>query len=220
VSAGQSHEGWYEEVAVTSTNEGHRIELLYRATSTPRLVQVPCLRFLCLDGHGDPNTNPAYSAAVKALYSVSYAAKFDVKKVGGPNFTVSALEGLWWAEDLRTFLTGDRSHWHWTLMIRQPDAVTDERLTHLAHEAAAKKTLPAAAALKLISFEEGPAAQVLHVGPYATEATTIAKLHDFIREHGTFEGHHHKHHEIYLGDPRRSSPDTLRTIIRQPYSPS
>jgi hypothetical protein len=206
---------------LTPTNDGHRIELLYRATTTPRLVQVPCLRFLSLDGRGDPTTSPSYAAAVTALYSVSYAAKFDVKKVGGPNFTVSALEGLWWAEDLSTFLTGDRSHWRWTLMIRQPDAVTDDRLAHLAAEAAAKKSLPAATKLRLICFEEGPAAQVLHLGPYATEASTIAKLHDFIREHGfTFDGHHHKHHEIYLGDPRRSSPDTLRTIIRQPYSPS
>ncbi|TQM57833.1 GyrI-like domain-containing protein [Humibacillus xanthopallidus] len=204
---------------MTSTHDGHRIELLYRATTTPRLVQVPCLRFLCLDGYGDPNTSPPYAAAVKALYSVSYAAKFDVKKVGGPDFTVSALEGLWWAEDLSTFLTGDRSHWHWTLMIRQPESVTDDRLAHLAHEAAAKKSLPAAAGLGLISFEEGPAAQVLHVGPYATEATTTAKLHDFIREHGfAFDGHRHKHHEIYLGDPRRSAPNTLRTIIRQPYT--
>ncbi|WP_404387406.1 GyrI-like domain-containing protein [Humibacillus xanthopallidus] len=204
---------------MTPTNDGHRIELLYRATTAPRLVEVPCLRFLCLDGHGDPNTSPAYSAAVKALYSVSYAAKFDVKKVGGPNFKVSALEGLWWAEDLSTFLTGDRSQWHWTLMIRQPNAVTDDRLTHLAHQAAAKTSLPAAAELRLTSFEEGRAAQVLHVGPYATEASTIAKLHDFIREHGfALDGHRHKHHEIYLGDPRRADPDKLRTIIRQPYT--
>jgi len=206
---------------MTTTTEGHRIDRLYRATTTPQLVQVPPLKFLCLDGHGDPNTSPVYAAAVQALYSVSYAAKFAVKKVGGPDFKVSALEGLWWAEDLSTFLTGDKSEWDRTMMIRQPDAVTGDLLAHLADEVAAKKSMPAARELRLISFEEGAAAQVLHVGPYATEASTIARLHELIREQGfTFDGHRHKHHEIYLGDPRRSAPEKLRTIIRQPYAAS
>jgi hypothetical protein len=206
---------------MTTTTEGQRIDQLYRATTTPQLVQVPPLRFVCLDGHGDPNTTPAYAAAVQALYSVSYAAKFALKKTGGPDFKVSTLEGLWWATDLSTFLTGDKSEWDWTMMIHQPDAVTGDLLAHLADEAAAKKSMPAARKLRLISFTEGAAAQVLHVGPYATEAPTIARLHEFIREQGfTFDGHRHKHHEIYLGDPRRSAPEKLRTIIRQPYAAS
>jgi hypothetical protein len=204
---------------MTTTTEG--IDKLYRATTTPQLVQVPPLRFLCLDGHGDPNTSPSYAAAVQALFSVSYAAKFTVKKAGGPDFKVSTLEGLWWAEDLSTFLTGDKTKWDWTMMIRQPDAVTDDLLAQLADEVATKKSMPAAKELRLVSFEEGPAAQVLHVGPYATEAATIVRLHEFIREQGfTFDGQRHKHHEIYVGDPRRSAPEKLRTIIRQPYAVS
>ena len=206
---------------MTTTTEGNRVDRLYRATTTPRLVQVPPLRFLCLDGHGDPNTSPAYAAAVQALYSVSYAAKFAVKKSGGPDFKVSPLEGLWWAEDLSTFLTGDKSEWDWTVMLRQPDAVTDALFARLADEVGAKKSMPTARELRLITFEEGAAAQVLHVGPYATEAPTIVRLHQFIQEQGfAFDGHRHKHHEIYLGDPRRSAPDRLRTIIRQPYAAS
>jgi hypothetical protein len=202
-----------------TTAEGQRIDRLYRATTTPQLVQVPPLSFLCLDGHGDPNANPACAAAVQALYSASYAAKFAVKKVGGPAFKVSALEGLWWAQDLSTFLTGDKSEWDWTMMIRQPDAVTADLIARLTDEVAAKKSIPAASELRLICFEEGAAAQVLHVGPYATEAPTIARLHEFIRERGfTFDGHRHRHHEIYVGDPRRSAPEKLRTIIRQPYA--
>jgi hypothetical protein len=204
---------------VTTTTEGNRVDRLYRATTTPQLVQVPSLRFLCLDGHGDPNTSPAYAAAVQALYSVSYAAKFAVKKSGGPDFKVSPLEGLWWAEDLSTFLTGDKSEWDWTMMLRQPDAVTDALFARLADEVAAKKSMPAARELRLITLEEGAAAQVLHVGPYATEAPTIVRLHQFIREQGfAFDGHRNKHHEICLGDPRRSAPERLRTIIRQPYA--
>lgn len=198
------------------TTEGDAVDRLYRATTKPQLVQVPALRFLCLDGHGDPNTSQAYAAAVQALYSVSYAAKFAVKKAGGPEFKVSPLEGLWWAADMSTFLTGDKSEWDWTMMIRQPDAVTGDLVARLADKVAANKSMPVAKELRLISFEEGAAAQVLHVGPYDTEGPTIARLHEFIQSHGfTLDG---RHHEIYLGDPRRSAPERLRTIIRQPYA--
>jgi hypothetical protein len=201
---------------VVTTTEGDAVDRLYRATTKPQLVQVPALRFLCLDGHGDPNTSQAYAAAVQALYSVSYAAKFAVKKAGGPAFKVSPLEGLWWAADMSTFLSGDKSEWDWTMMIRQPDAVTGDLVARLADEVAATKSMPVAKELRLISFEEGAAAQVLHVGPYDTEGPTIARLHEFIQAHGfTLDG---RHHEIYLGDPRRSAPERLRTIIRQPYA--
>lgn len=201
---------------VPITNESDAVGRLYRATTTPQLVHVPALRFLGNDGHGDPNTSPAYAAAVQALYSVSYAAKFAVKKAGGPEFKVSPLEGLWWAEDMSTFLTRDKSEWDWTMMIRQPDAVTDELIGRLTDEVATNKSMPVAKELRLISFEEGTAAQVLHVGPYDAEGPTIARLHEFIDEHGfTLNGHHH---EIYLGDPRRAAPERLRTIIRQPYA--
>lgn len=206
---------------MTTNTEGNAVDRLYRATQTPQFVQVPPLRFICLDGHGDPNTAPAYGTAVQALYSVSYAAKFAVKKAGGPDFKVSALEGLWWAQDMSTFLTGNKSAWSWTMMIRQPNAVSDDLLARLADEVAAKLPMPGPSPLRVVSFEEGPAAQVLHVGPYAAEAPTIARLHQFIRDHGfTFDGHRHKHHEIYLGDPRRAAPEKLRTLIRQPYAAS
>lgn len=194
------------------------VERLYRATTTPELVEVPALWFLRIDGHGDPNTAPAYAAAVEALYAVSYGAKFAVQKAGGERFKVSPLEGLWWAEDMDTFLSGDKAAWDWTMMIRQPDSVTADLVGRIADEAAERKDLPTARRLRLETFEEGPAAQVLHVGPYAEEGPTIARLHDFIREHGfTVDGQTGKHHEIYLGDPRRAAPEKLRTIIRQPY---
>jgi hypothetical protein len=200
---------------MTTTAHADVLDKLYRATTTPRLVQVPPLRFLCLDGHGDPNTTPAYTAAVQALFGVSYAAKFAVRKSGGPDFKVSPLEGLWWAEDPNLFLTGEKSQWDWTMMIRQPDVVTAELVARLADEVAAARSRPEARELRLVTFEEGPAAQVLHIGPYEAEAPTIARLHEFIRENGfSLDG---KHHEIYLGDPRRAAPERLRTIIRQPY---
>jgi hypothetical protein len=195
------------------------VNRLYRARTTPQLVYVPRLRFLCVDGHGDPNTSPSYAAAVQALFAISYAAKFTIKQEDGQSYKVSPLEGLWCAEDLSAFTTSDKSSWDWTMMIRQPDAVTTELVERLTNEVAATRSLPAAHDLRLVTFEEGAAAQVLHVGPYAAEAPTIARLHEFLQEHGlAFDGHQRKHHEIYLGDPRRSAPDKLRTIIRQPYA--
>jgi hypothetical protein len=192
------------------------IDRLYRATRTPQLVEVPALRFLCLDGHGDPNTSAEYARAVQALYSMSYTAKFAVKKAGGPSFKVSPLEGLWWAEDMSAFETGDKSDWDWTMMIRQPDAVSGQLVSRLADEVAEQKSMPAAREVRLVTFEEGTAAQVLYLGPYSDEGPTIARLHEFILEQGlALDG---KHHEIYLGDPRRATPERLRTIIRQPYA--
>jgi len=195
------------------------IARLVHATTTPELVVVPPMTFLAVDGHGDPNTSPAYAAAVQALFTVSYAAKFAIRKAGGENVKVAPLEGLWWAENLVSFDAGDKADWDWTMMIRQPDVVTTELVDRLVEEVATRKALPSARALRLETFEEGPAAQVLHVGPYATEGPTIARLHAFIRDQGfDFDGHVHKHHEIYLGDPRRSAPERLRTIVRQPYA--
>jgi hypothetical protein len=206
---------------MTTMMKGDPVEQLYRATMSPRLVHVPALAFLCIDGHGDPNTSPTYADGVQALYSMSYAAKFAIRKTSGQNVKVSPLECLWWADDLSTFLTGRKSDWDWSMMIRQPDFVTDDLVERLAAEVKAKKSLRAIDDLRLVTLEEGLAAQVLHVGPYASEAPTIERLHAYIRDQGfVFDGHRHKHHEIYLGDPRRAAPEKLRTIIRQPYSSS
>jgi hypothetical protein len=199
-----------------STTEADPADRLYRATRTPALVRVPALAFLCVDGHGDPNTSPRYADAIQALYSVSYAAKFALKKASGLNVKVSPLEGLWWADDLSAFLTADKSAWDWTLMIRQPDPVTADLIDRLAADVDAKRELPTVRDLRLVTFEEGTTAQVLHVGPYAAEGPTIERLHAYIRDQGfVLDG---RHHEIYLGDPRRAAPEKLRTIIRQPYS--
>lgn len=194
------------------------IQDLYRATTSPRLVDVPRLRFMCSDGHGDPNTSPAYATAIQTLYAVAYTAKFALKKAGGPSFKVPPLEGLWWSPDPKVFVTGDAAAWNWSMMIRLPDCLDDDLFDDAAAQVTAKKSFPATETLRLTSFEEGPSAQILHIGPYATEGPTIARLHDFIRAQGfSFEGKDYKHHEIYLGDPRRSAPERLRTIIRQPY---
>ena len=187
---------------------------LYASPRKPTAVEVPELAFLMVDGHGDPNTSAQYRDAVSALFSVSYAARFALKRAGVIDYGVMPLEGLWWVPDMATFSTEDKSEWDWTMMIMQPDEVTEAVLAEAKANAAAKRSLQALERLRLERFAEGLAAQVLHVGPYSAEGPTITALHEFISERGReLAG---KHHEIYLGDPARSAPDTLKTIIRQP----
>ncbi len=178
------------------------------------VVDVPPLGFLMVDGMGDPNTTPAHREAVEALYAVAYTLKFGMK-AQGRDFAVGALEGLWWADDHAVFLTGDRAHWHWAMMIAVPDFVTPAAVDAARAKAAARKDLPGVPALRWERFHEGEAVQTLYFGPYTGEGPTIAGLHDHVE--GLGRGLHGKHHEIYLSDPRRTAPEKLRTIIRQPF---
>jgi len=177
-------------------------------------VEVPPLRYLMIDGKGDPNTSQLYTDAVEALFSVSYAAKFMVRK--GPqeiDYRVMPLEGLWWAEDMSAFTARDKSSWKWTMMILQPDFVADDVVGAAISQVRSKKDLSAVEQLRLETLTEGRCAQVLHVGPFAEEGPTIERLHDFINQRSALRG---KHHEIYLSDVRRAAPEKWKTIIRQP----
>ncbi len=131
-----------------------------------------------------------------------------------------ALEGLWWVNDVEKFsmaeLMGRRDEWQWTMMIMQPDFVTRALVKQAIAEVIEKRgDSPALAKIRLASFREGKCAQVMHIGPYSAEAPNIERLHAFITDSGhALRG---KHHEIYLGDPRRTKPEKLKTILRQPY---
>jgi hypothetical protein len=193
---------------------------LYTArTGKPALVHVPRIQFIMIDGTGDPNSSKEYKDAVEALYALSYTLKFAVKKQLGLQYKVGPLEGLWWARDMTEFDVQRKGDWHWTMMIAQPDAVTPERFAQACQEVQRKKGPPAVGKARLESFEEGPSAQILHVGPFTAEGPTIAVLHAFINGQGhRFDGRHDKHHEIYLSDPRKTPSEKWKTIIRQPYS--
>ena len=185
--------------------------------STPVVVQVPEQNFLMIDGQGDPNASPDYQEAVQALFSVSYALKFKVKKgTQAIDYGVLPLEGLWWAEDPAAFAAGDRSGWQWTMMILQPPFVTVALVEETLAELRRKKPLAALDRIRFESFEEGRCAQVLHVGPFTTEGATIEALHAFIAASGsTLRG---KHHEIYLSDIQKADPAKWKTILRQPIA--
>jgi hypothetical protein len=179
------------------------------------IVDVPAFTFLMTDGEGNPNTASAYKEAVEALYSASYTLKFMAKAELGHDYVVPPLEGLWWADDWNAFIAGRRDRWNWTMMILVPDFVGTALAERAIQAAARKRALPGLARLRLDRFDEGRAVQTLHIGPYADEGPVIRRMHEeFIPANRlSLTG---KHHEIYLGDPRRSAPEKLKTILRQP----
>ena len=189
---------------------------LYRPSAKKvGIVDVPPMKFLMIDGAGDPNNSQDFQDAVNALFSLSYTLKFMIKKgEQAVDYSVMPLEGLWWAEDMSQFNINDKANWLWTLMIMQPDFITTELVAEAAAQVAKKKELPALPNIRLERYAEGQAAQIMHIGPFSEEGPTIEKLHAFIAENGyELTG---KHHEIYLSDTRRAAPKNWKTVIRQP----
>lgn len=204
-------------MTVTTVDLRRELRELYSATRSPALVDVPDLPFLMIDGHGDPNSTPAYAEAVAALYSVAYTVRFALKRGSAAvDAPVMPLEGLWWTADMATFSTEDKSDWDWTMMIVLPGQATAEVVEEARTRTAEKKPLDTISRIRLERFTEGLSAQILHVGPYSAEGPTVEALHAFIAQQGYLLSG--KHHEIYLGDPRRTSPGKLRTIVRQPVA--
>jgi hypothetical protein len=193
-----------------------KLQPLYTASAArPSIVEVPRMGCLMVDGRGDPDST-GFQEAVGSLYSVAYTIKFAFKKHRGIDYPVMALEGLWSVDDLDDWLHARREAWKWTLFIVLPDAVTEKDVAPAVSEVRKKAKLPEFPAIRFEEFAEGTAVQILHVGPYSTERATIDRLHAFAAEQGwRLRG---RHHEIYLGDPRRSAPEKLRTILRQPVA--
>ena len=186
----------------------------YRARSGEfRVVEVPQLQYLMVDGHGDPNTAQEYAEAIAALYPVAYRLKFASRQHLDRDYVVPPLEALWWAPTMDAFTSArDTSRWDWTAMIMVPDWITSQMCDDALDQAAAKEPLAGRDKLRLQTLQEGSCVQTLHVGAYDDEDV---ELHDdFIPSAGLrMTG---KHHEIYLSDPRRVEPAKLRTILRQP----
>lgn len=180
------------------------------------IVDVPPMNFAMVDGEGDPNTSRPYREAMEALYGVSYGLKFALKSKGIADYKVGPLEGLWWVEDPSRFSLESREDWKWTSMIMQPAVVTRSHFGEAVRQLVEKRNPAALGKVRFERFDEGPAAQILHVGPYSAEGPTIERLHKFVSDHGY--GLRGKHHEIYLGDPRKAAPERLKTVIRQPFS--
>lgn len=177
-------------------------------------VDVPELAFVLVRGRGEPG-GTAFSEALQALFAVSYAAHFIVKKESEETTHVMPLEALWWVPGVTgaDAMSAPRDSWEWQAMIVQPPPI-GAAVVEAAVEIARAKGLPAADRVRFERWTEGLCAQVMHVGPYADEALTVDRLHAAIESAGMRP--RGRHHEIYLGDPRRAAPEKLRTILRQP----
>ena len=192
----------------------------YKAKSGEfRVLEMPSLRYLMIDGSGDPNTSPEYVAALEALYPIAYKLKFASKRDLGRDYVVPPLEGLWWADDMASFTsTRDKSQWHWTMMILAPEWI--DRAMFEATIAAIAKTNAAPSRLgdvRLQTLAEGRCVQTLHHGSYDDEAPTLARMHDeFIPSQGLRMAG--THHEVYFTDARKTPTEKMRTLLRQPVT--
>lgn len=187
---------------------------LYRPSAKDfSIVEVPTLQYLMIDGKGAPG-GEAYLEALAWLYPVSYKVKFFSKIELDRDYVVPPLEGIWWADDITAYVDDDRDEWQWTMMIMQPEWITAAMIEDGVLKAA-EKLGEKPSSLRLESYSEGLSVQIMHIGSYADEAPTIARLHEeFIPDNELVETGHH--HEIYIGDPRRTAPEKLKTVLRQP----
>lgn len=192
---------------------------LYQPETAPCVVDVPPMVFIAVDGQGDPNTSQEYAAAIETLYGLSYTIKMSNKSV--MDYVVGPLEGLWWVaddgEDSVAHPT-DKSTFSWTAMIRQPDFVTNAVFASARDILAKRRPKIDTSMARLVTVTEGLCVQLLHVGPYDDEWSSVELLNDFAAGNGYAIDYSQtrRHHEIYLSDPRRVAPDKLQTVIRLP----
>lgn len=179
------------------------------------LVKVPKLQYLMVDGQGDPNKVIEYKEAVEALFSVSYTLKFHSKNELGKDYVVPPLEGLWWSDDFDDFRSRRKNNWSWTMMIMVPDWLGKNEFKEAVNTVSSKKPDIKVDRLRLETLTEGLSVQIMHIGSYDDETPTLLKLHDeWLPENGLKE--RLKHHEIYIGDPRKTPAAKLKTVLRQP----
>lgn len=184
----------------------------YTAKTSPQIIEFPKLSYLVIEGKGEP-AGEAFTEAVQALYPLAYGIKGLCKKEG-KDFTVAKLEGLWWVKSNRPALEVPRGEWYWKLLIRLPDFVTSEIVDEAKREVMKKKRIELVKEIKFEKITEGKCIQVLHIGPYSTEPETIKKMREMMKENNLTGNDYH--HEIYLSDPRKTPPQKMKTILRQP----
>jgi len=215
----------------TKTTGDPIVDALYNVRKgRVEFVDVPEFGFVTVDGGGAPDDR-AFADAIQALYSVSYGAHFALKKAQGDAPRVMALEALWWVEGSEAQATmelvavgqasmdaSDRGQWRWRAMIMQLPPIDEVMVEEAITEAREKKSIGALDLLRYERWAEGPSAQIMHIGPYATEQVSVIALHKAIADNGFRP--RGRHHEIYLGDPRTAAPEKLRTILRQPVEPA
>ena len=197
---------------------------LYMPKNTPSIIDVPKMIFIMVDGKGDPNTSKEYENAINVLYGLSYTIKMS--KMGNNtikgyfDYVVPPLEGFWDGE--QGYFDGlnitNKNKFIWTSMIRQPEFVTEEVYKWALEQLKAKKPELDYSKVRYEVLEEGLCVQIMHIGSYDTERESIAKMNEYVVENGYINDFENgrRHHEIYLGDPRKTKPENLKTVIRHP----
>jgi hypothetical protein len=193
-----------------------RADELKARQGSVRFLEIPAHQFVMVDGAGPPG-GEAFTQRLPGLYAAAHKLRFALK-AAGIDSKVGHLEGLWWTEsgetDLDAILGSNREGWRWTLLIALPDEATKVQIETALAAGRAKVDPSIAEMIRVESFDEGRVAQILHIGPYTTERPTIERLHAAIHDVGLKE--RGRHHEIYLGDSRRSAPERLKTVLRHP----
>jgi hypothetical protein len=188
------------------------------SSSVPEIVDVPNFKYLMIDGIGMDFENGDSQNAIQALFGVSFKIKFMLKRTQGIDYVVMPLEGLWWSDDLNDFVNGNRDKWRWTYMIMQPEFVTADLVQAALKEVKKSKANKLLDQLRFEDYQEGLSAQMMHNGPFSEEHPYIMEIHRLIKESGgNLMETTKKHHEIYLSDFRKTEPEKLRTILRQPF---
>lgn len=195
---------------------------LYQPKTRPALVEVPRMRFLAVEGEGDPNEEGgAYKEALNLLYGVAYTLKMSYKTdyaiEGFYEYVVPPLEGFWWQPGVEGFDYTNKASFHWVSVIRVPEFVDEPTFAWAIEVATAKKKLDFSP-VQLIELEEGLCVQCMHLGPYDDEPATVAAMHEFAASQGYEPDFSdvRRHHEIYLSDPRKAKPDKMKTVVRHP----
>ena len=184
----------------------------YSAKKKPEIREFVELNFLTISGKGEP-AGIEFTKAVEALYPLAYGIK-NIYKKQDMDFAVPKLEGLWWVNSEKNALEVPRSEWHWKLLIRMPDFVTAENFEQAKINVIKKKGIEKIKEIHFEKITEGKCVQIMHIGPYSSEPETINQLKEFMKKNGLVENG--LHHEIYLSDPRKTAPEKMKTILRQP----
>ncbi len=195
---------------------------LYQPKTVPAIIDVPEMVFLAVDGKGNPNDlDGEYGKAVGLLYALSYTIKMSDKSktqlAGFYAYKVAPLEGLWqMSGGVPGVDYNNKDKFEWTSMIRQPEFVDETVFEWACGEVRRKKALDTSRA-RLLRFREGLCVQMMHIGPYDAEPASVERMDAFLAENGYRNDLGlRRHHEIYLGDPSKSAPEKLKTILRHP----
>ena len=194
----------------------------YLPKNKPQIVNVPKANYIAIRGQGNPNEEGgAYQRAISVLYAVAYTLKMsyktDYKIDGFYEYVVPPLEGFWWQDGIFGVDYSKKGEFNWISIIRLPDFITRENFDWAVKTASEKKKIDCSCA-EFFTVEEGLCVQIMHIGSFDDEPASLEKMDKYLEENGYEKDFSDTrlHHEIYLSDPRKSTSDKMKTVIRHP----